>query len=380
MSAYSYSIGNAASNAAGAEALVQGAESQAGAIARHLHRGGIFGLGEAYVQGKWSAPDLDRVLYDAFTMPLAPRAALARLRWLGAIVDHQLFNRQSGRRAFEIGLEHYDLGNDLFRAMLDDTMTYTCGVWEHAATLHEAQEAKLELICRKLDLHPGMHVLDIGCGWGNFAHYAAERYGVKVTGITVSRQQADMARQRCRGLPVEIRFQDYRELHETFDRIVSIEMIEAVGRRNIAAFYRVVGRCLKDDGRFVLQAISGDTFSPSSNRRMDEFALWLLKNIFPNGYLPNQHELVAPRDTSLRIVGWQNFGPDYDRTLRAWATNFSAAWDQLQHRYDDAFARCWNFYLHGCMAAFRAGVIDVYQIVYTKGGGQQHGRLTGARE
>jgi cyclopropane-fatty-acyl-phospholipid synthase len=374
MSAHSFSFGSTVDVVNAAGPVVEGRELQEPAVARALARSGIFGLGEAYVRGEWSAPDLDRMLYAAFTAPLSPRGTLARLRWLGAIVDHLLFNRQSGQRAFEVGLEHYDLGNDLFRAMLDDTMTYTCGVWENASTLHEAQEAKLELLCRKLDLRPGLHVLDIGCGWGNFARYAAERYGVKVTGITVSRQQAEMARRRCHGLPVEIRYQDYRELDETFDRIVSIEMIEAVGRRNLASFYRLVGRCLKDDGRFVLQAISGDTFSRTSHLAMDEFALWLLKNIFPNGYLPKQHELVAPRDTSLLIEGWQSFGPDYDRTLQAWASNFNTAWDELQHQYDDAFGRRWNFYLHGCMAAFRAGCIDVYQIVYTKGAGRLRGR------
>lgn len=368
MSAHSFSLGKPIDGTNATDAVVQRIKTGDRAVHRRIERDGIFGLGETYMQGDWSAAQLDNVLYAAFTAPLAPRSAVGRLRWLVTIMEQYLFNRQAGQRAFEIGMEHYDLGNHLFRAMLDDTMTYTCGMWDNASTLHDAQEAKLELICRKLGLRPGLHVLDIGCGWGNFARYAAERFGVKVTGITVSQQQADMARQRCHGLPVEIRYQDYRELNETFDRIVSIEMIEAVGRRNLAAFYRVVDRCLKHDGTFVLQAISGDTFSRTSHRPMDEFALWLLKYIFPNGYLPKQHELVAPRDTSLLIEGWQSFGSDYDRTLQAWAANFNAAWDELQHQYDDLFRRRWNFYLHGCMAAFRSRSIDVYQIVYTKGG------------
>jgi len=368
MSAHSFSFGNPISDSTATSPAVRGIETHDQAVLRRITREGVFAMGESFIQGDWSTNHLDELLYAAFTAPRVRRSAPASFKWLAAIVEQRLFNRQSGRRAFDIGIEHYDLGNNLFRAMLDDSMTYTCGVWADASTLNEAQEAKLELICRKLDLRPGLHVLDIGCGWGNFARYAAEHYGVHVTGITVSQQQAEMARQRCHGLPVEIRLQDYRELHDTFDRIVSIEMIEAVGRRNLAAFYRVVDRCLKHDGTFVLQAISGDTLSRTSDRRLDDFVLWLLKYIFPNGYLPKQHELVPPAETSLLIEGWQSFGHDYDRTLQAWAHNFNAAWDQLKGQYDDEFRRRWNFYLHGCMAAFRARLIHVYQIVYTKNG------------
>lgn len=345
-----------------------GIEIRDESVIRRVAREGIFGLGEAYLEDLWTADRLDEVMYRAFTLPAPRPSAIARAKWVLTVAEQRLFNRQSGRRAFNIGIRHYDLGNDLFRCMLDESMTYTCGYWANARTLNEAQEAKLELVCRKLRLRPGLHVLDIGCGWGNFARYAAERYGVRVTGITVSRQQAEVARQRCEGLPVEIRLQDYREVSETFDRIASIEMIEAVGRKNIPTFFRVVDRCLKDGGLFVLQAISANTLSRSSDWRLDQFALWLLKYIFPDGYLPKQSELTGLEGTSLRIEDRQSFGHDYDRTLLAWADNFNAGWDRLRNQYDEVFRRRWNFYLHGCAAAFRARLLHVYQIVYAKGG------------
>jgi cyclopropane-fatty-acyl-phospholipid synthase len=350
-----------------------GIEIRDESVIRRVAREGIFGLGEAYLEDLWTTDRLDEVLYRAFTDPAASPSATARAKWVLTVVEQGLFNRQLGRRAFNIGIRHYDLGNDLFRCMLDESMTYTCGYWANARTLNEAQEAKLDLVCRKLMLRPGLHVLDIGCGWGNFARYAAERYGVRVTGITVSRQQAHVARERCAGLPVEIRLQDYREVSETFDRIASIEMIEAVGRKNIPTFYRVVDRCLKHDGFFVLQAISANTLSRSSDWRLDQFVLWLLKYIFPDGYLPKQSELAGLEGTSLRIEDRQSFGHDYDRTLLAWADNFNAGWDQLRNQYDDVFWRRWNFYLHGCAAAFRARLINLYQIVYAKDGSRHIG-------
>jgi cyclopropane-fatty-acyl-phospholipid synthase len=251
--------------------------------------------------------------------------------------------------------------------MLDESMTYTSGYWAHAETLGEAQTAKLDLLCRKLDIRPGDRVLDIGCGWGNFARHAAERYGAHVTGITVSTEQAELARERCRDLPVEIRLQDYRDVDGVFDHVVSIEMIEAVGARNVATYFRSVDRCLADTGRFGLQVISGDMLSLTSDRAMDQFCLWLQRYIFPDGYLPTETQLVPPRDTALKIQDWHRFGEDYERTLLAWADNVATGWDRLADRYDERFRRRWEFYLHGCAAAFRTGLIHVSQIVYSKG-------------
>lgn len=348
--------------------LTSGLDIQDDAVRRRIRREGIVGLGETFEEGRWTVERLDDLMYRVFTSPAPRFSPFVWSKLLLTTLDQRVFNRQAGRGAFNIGLRHYDLGNDIFRCMLDESMTYTCGYWADAKTLDEAQEAKLDLICRKLDLQPGQHVLDIGCGWGNFARHAARKHGARVTGITVSQEQAALARERCDGLPVEIRLQDYRDVDEVFDHVVSIEMIEAVGRRNLPTFYRVVDRSLKEGGLFVLQAIFGNTLTRTSDRRLDQFILWLLKYIFPDGYLPRSDELIPPRDTDLRIEDWQRYFDDYERTLLAWASRFNDGWDGIADQYDDNFRRRWNFYLHGCAAAFRARLVDVGQIVYTKGG------------
>lgn len=368
MSTDSYTFGNPSLPSPLTTATPWGIHTRDRAAIRRINREGIFGLGETYIEGRWTTNRLDELMFNVFTTPQARLSPFVWAKWLAKAADQKLFNRHSGRRAFDIGIEHYDLGNELFRVMLDPSMTYTSGYWANASTLAEAQEAKLDLLCRKLDLRPGLRVLDIGCGWGNFASHAARRYGVRVTGITVSQQQADEAKRRCDRLPVDIRLQDYRAVDEKFDRIVSIEMIEAVGRKNLPTFYRVVDRNLADDGLFALQAITGDTWTWTSDRRLDQYMLWLLKYIFPNGYLPKQAELAGTYGTSLRIRDWQSFGADYDRTLLAWADNFAKGWDQLKPRYGEEFRRRWEFYLNGCAAAFRANLVDVCQIVYAKSG------------
>ena len=344
--------------------------SDPGAL-RQIRKSGMLGLGESYMDGLWEVDQLDDFLTRIFKSPpeRVPPSSFAGII-LSSLLS-RLFDRQAGRGAFKIGREHYDLGNDLFRVMLDRSMTYTSGYWADADDLDAAQEAKLELMCQKLDLRPGMRVLDIGCGWGNFAHHAASKHGVHVTGITVSSEQAEVASKRCIDLSVDIRIQDYRDLSEQFDRIVSIEMIEAVGRRNVPRFFQAVNHRLVDGGIFGLQVITGDMLSRTSNRRMDQFVLWLLKYIFPDGYLPLPSELTELRGTQLQIEDWHRFSADYDRTLMSWAERFNNGWEDLRDRHGDRFRRQWNFYLHGCAAAFRSGLIDVQQIIYTK-----HGRST----
>lgn len=337
------------------------------ATRKRIERGGIYALGRTYEEGLWSTEHLDEYLTMVFKSPAARLSLFAWSRLFLAAMDKRIINRQSGRGAFNIGEKHYNLGNDLFRNMLDSSMSYTSGYWASSSSLDHAQEAKLDLICRKLDLQPGQHVLDIGCGWGNFAEYAARKYGARVTGVTVSSEQAQLAAQRCEGLPIEIRLQDYRELQEQFDHVVSIEMIEAVGRKNLPEYYRVVDRCLRDGGLFVLQVISGNTLTRTSNRNLDQYILWLVRHIFPDGYLPRVDELIPPSDTNLRVEDWHRYHDDYDRTLLAWASNFKNNWEQIGGQYDERFHRRWNFYLLGCAALFRAQLIDVGQVVYTKG-------------
>ncbi len=333
----------------------------------HYSKRGLLGLGESYMDGDWEARHLDELMCEVFRSPAQRLSPLAKARLMMAAFIPRFIDQQAGPGAFRIGRDHYDLGNDLFKVMLDESMTYTSGYWADADTLEEAQEAKLELLCRKLDLRPGMRVLDIGCGWGNFAHHAASRHGVLVTGLTVSREQAALASDRCKGLPVDIKVEDYREVSGTYDRVVSIEMIEAVGRRNVPRFMRKVDECLAEDGLFALQVITGDMLSRTSDPRFDQFVMWLLKYIFPDGYLPHPGELSNLRGTGLRLEDWHVFSEDYDQTLMAWSERFNAGWDQLRDRYGDRFARQWNYYLHGCAAAFRVGLIGVQQILYSKG-------------
>lgn len=334
-------------------------------------RGGLYELGEAYMQGAWDVEDLPELMYRLFTQDPSVPLMFSKIspRFLAYVILDRIRNAQTGRGAYEVAERHYDLGNDLFSTMLDaDTMTYTCGYWRNARTLSEAQVAKIDLLCRKLELQPGMRVLDIGCGWGNFAHYAARSYGVSVVGLTVSKEQAELARERCKGLDVEILLEDYQNFSGSFDRIVSIEMIEAVGRKNIPTFFKMVERCLKDRGLFGLQVISAESFSPYSNAALDQYILWLQRRIFPNGYLPTLPQLIAPARSRMVIEDLHNFSADYEKTLRVWSQKFEAGWPSLKEKYGEPFRRMWLYYLNGCEALFRARLVQLYQIVYAKGG------------
>ena len=247
---------------------------------------------------------------------------------LWEVVKAKLFNLQSFRRAFEVGEKHYDLGNDLFVPMLGKSMTYSCGYWKKTDNFNSAQEAKMDLICRKLDLKRGQKVLDIGCGWGSFAKYAAENYGVEVTGITVSKEQLEFAENLCQGLPVKFRLMDYRKLNEKFDHIVSVGMIEHVGVKNYRTYMKVAKRCLKENGLFLLHTIgglkSGNTTDP-----------WINKYIFPNGMIPSLKQLARSVEGLFVVEDLHNFGADYDKTLMAWHKNFKKAWPKLKKKYGE---------------------------------------------
>jgi cyclopropane-fatty-acyl-phospholipid synthase len=326
---------------------------------------GLFGLGEDYIKGDWHVERLDELIVHLITH-YAHTQSKWNVRLLAYLAHSLLFNPQSGRGAFVVGERHYDLGNDLFRAMLDSSMSYTCGVWRGAQSLEEAQCAKLRTICEKLELAPGMRVLDIGCGWGNFAELAAREYGAHVVGLTISKEQAQFARERCKDLPVEIRLQDYRGFSEQVDRVVSIEMIEAVGRKNLGRFYHTVARSLPPGGVFVLQAISAESFNSRSSVFLDQYVLWLLRHIFPNGSLPRPDDLNGPLTKGLFVEHKESFAQDYARTLLAWRENFDRNWFALKGRYNERFWRIWQYYLQGCRAFFLAGLCNVYQLKYRK--------------
>ncbi|TWI04545.1 cyclopropane-fatty-acyl-phospholipid synthase [Luteimonas cucumeris] len=326
--------------------------------ARVLARGSL-ALGESYMDGWWDAQSLDGFMFHLLDARIDQRAHSLAEIW--DALRAQLLNLQKGRRSYEVGERHYDLGNDLYRAMLGKRLVYSCGYWREAGNLDDAQEAKLDLICRKLGLRPGMRVLDIGCGWGEALKFAAERYGVDGVGITISREQAAFARDLCAGLPIEIRVQDYRELEEHFDRILSVGMFEHVGVKNYRAYFDVARRCLPDDGLFLLHTIGG-------NHSVTHTDPWIGRYIFPNSMLPSAAQIADATEDVFVIEDWHNFGTDYDRTLQAWRSNIEAAWDRLPARYDERFRRMWRYYLASSMAAFRARRIQLWQLVLSPRG------------
>lgn len=320
---------------------------------------GSLGLGESYMDGWWDVASLDGMLYR-----LLRNGIDRRVHGFGEILDTiraRLLNLQAGRRTYAVGERHYDLGNELFQAMLGKRMVYSCGYWREAQTLDDAQQAKLDLVCRKLGLRPGMCVLDIGCGWGEALKFAAQRYGVSGVGITISREQADYARALCAGLPIQIRLQDYRELDERFDCAFSIGMFEHVGVRNYRTYFQLARRCLGDDGLFLLHCIGGNV----SVRQTDP---WIARYIFPNSMVPSAAQIATACEHLFVIEDWHGFGTDYDRTLQAWRDNIERAWDMLPARYDERFRRMWRFYLAASMASFRARTTQLWQLVLSPHG------------
>jgi cyclopropane-fatty-acyl-phospholipid synthase len=334
----------------------------AGLYARILAHGSL-GLGESYMDGWWDADDLDGFLFRLLDAHLDERVGGAEDAWL--FLKARVVNLQRGRRAYEVGERHYDLGNDLFEAMLGKRLVYSCGYWNKATTLDDAQEAKLDLIFAKLGLEPGMRVLDIGCGWGEALKRAAERHGVSGVGVTISQEQAEYARSLCEGLPIDIRLVDYRQMledgSERFDRVFSIGMFEHVGVKNYRTYFEVARRCTSEDGLFLLHSIG-------SNVSSDHADPWIAKYIFPNSMIPSAEQVAKACKGLFVTEDWHNFGADYDRTLMAWRDNFDAAWPRLAPRYNERFRRMWRFYLSASAAVFRTRRDQLWQLVLSPRG------------
>jgi cyclopropane-fatty-acyl-phospholipid synthase len=321
---------------------------------------GPVGLGEAYMDGLWDCERLDDLIYQLLRADL--EHSISPLKLLLPVIRAKIVNLQSPRRAFHIGEHHYDIGNELYRLMLDPRMTYTCGYWKDADNLNDAQEAKLDLICRKIGLQPGMRVLDIGCGWGSFAGFAAERYGVEVVGVTISREQIAFGQDRYKDLNIDLRFQDYRDVNETFDRIVSIGMFEHAGPKNYRVFMKVVDRCLQDDGLFLLHTIG-------TNTRATAVDPWTDKYIFPGGVLPVFQQIAAASEGIFIMEDLHNLGTHYDPTLMAWMANVDRHRDEIRALgYDERFYRMWRYFLLGAAGSDRARRNQLWQIVYSKRG------------
>lgn len=327
--------------------------------ARVLQQGSL-GLGESYMDKWWDVESLDEFFNKLLRAELEKKV---KRDWgfLWEAFRARFFNLQSKGHAFEIGKAHYDLGNDLYQAMLDKRLTYTCGYYKEAVTLDAAQDAKLDLVCRKLNLQAGQRVLDIGCGWGSFAKFAADRYKVRVVGVTVSKEQAALATELCQGLPIDIRLQDYRDVTEKFDHIVSLGMFEHVGYKNYRTYMQVVERCLKDKGLFLLHTIGSNTSDTTTDP-------WLNKYIFPNSLIPSIEQIAQSSEGIFVMEDWHNFGVYYDKTLMAWFENFDRNFPTLKQKYDERFYRMWKYYLLCCAGTFRARKNQLWQIIFSKKG------------
>ncbi|OKL42102.1 cyclopropane fatty acyl phospholipid synthase [Pontibacter flavimaris] len=321
---------------------------------------GTLGLGESYMDGWWDCASIDQFVFKVIRADLYKQAKLGWRSVLQVLLA-KLLNMQRKGKAARNAQRHYDIGNKLYQLMLDKRMVYSCAYWKDAQTLDQAQENKLDLICRKLYLQPGQRVLDIGCGWGGFARYAAEKYGVEVVGVTVSREQAALAQELCRGLPVDIRLQDYRDVNEQFDHVVSVGMVEHVGYRNHRTFMQTAARCLKDDGLFLLHTIGVNFSKVSADPFTDTY-------IFPNCLIPSIRQLGAAMEHVFMVEDWHNFGPYYDHTLMAWFRNFDSNWEQLQGEYGERFYRMWQYYLLSSAGSFRARNNQLWQLVLSKKG------------
>lgn len=336
---------------------------------------GPTGLGDAYVDGWWDCDALDEFFDRCLRAGLSgafARCPAVRLETL----RRRVLDRQRPRAARRNVERHYELGDELFAAMLDRRMVYSCGYWEHAADLEGAQEAKLDLVCRKLGIAPGMSLLDIGCGWGGLARHAAERYGARVVGITLSGAQVRHAKGACEGLAVEIRLQDYRDVRERFDRIASIGMFEHVGVRHHREFMRVVRRSLAEDGLCLLHFFATQRGWPSAH---NSEALWVERHIFPGMAVPSLAQVGAAMEGLMVLEDLHNFGADYDPTLMAWWVNFDRAWPALRDRYGERFYRMWRYYLHLCAAAFRSRKYQVWQLALSPSGVRGGYRVRGDR-
>jgi cyclopropane-fatty-acyl-phospholipid synthase len=330
---------------------------------RRVLSDGALGLGESYMDGWWDCQALDQ-LFDRVLHTNLREEVKGNWKIAWYFLQSKLINLQKISRAYQIGEEHYDTGNDLFEAMLDNRMNYTCAYWRDATNLDEAQEAKLAMVCQKIELQPGMTVLELGCGFGAFAGYAAEKYGAHVTGVTVSKEQVAYGEERYKGLPVELKLEDYRQVQGQYDRVISIGIMEHVGYKNYRTYMEVVDRTLKDDGIAFIHTIG-------SNESVTAANAWLTKYIFPNGMLPSIAQLGTALEGLFVMEDWHNMGQDYDKTLMTWYDNFESAWPDLQQKYGERFGRMWRYYLLSAAGGFRARDAQLWQIVMTKNGRRQ---------
>ncbi|MEM5472653.1 cyclopropane-fatty-acyl-phospholipid synthase family protein [Hoeflea sp. AS60] len=340
-------------------------------LAHRALTAGTIGVAESYIDGDWESPDVTAFL-ELFLVNVEVGDTLAGgARGLARVVElvrHWLRSNSRSQARKNISA-HYDLGNEFYSKWLDETMTYSSALYDDGANdLASAQTAKYRALAQAAGLKAGDHVLEIGCGWGGFAEFAASEIGCHVTGLTISREQLAFARERIEkaGLSdkVDLRFQDYRDETGKYDGVVSIEMFEAVGEKYWPTYFSKVRECLKPGGRAGLQII---TIKPEAYETYRANPDFIQRYVFPGGMLPTENHLKSLGETAgLEMVGHRAFGPDYGRTLAEWRQRFWDAWDEVEPMgFDLRFKRLWEFYMYYCEAGFRSGHINVRQVVYS---------------
>lgn len=339
---------------------------------------GDIGFGEAYVEGYWETESITNVISwmilnvennPAISGGSRRFSPISMLKYINKVYHKMNLNSRTGSRR-NIS-SHYDLNNDFFRLWLDESMTYSSAIFKsEQTTLLEGQIEKYDRICRELKLKPTDHVLEIGCGWGGFSAYAAKNYGCRITAVTISKEQFDFAVKRINennlSGQVEVLLKDYRDIEGQFDKIVSIEMIEAVGHEFLPAYFSKIDQLLKKDGAVALQAI---TSHDSNYKQLRKGVDWIQKHIFPGSLLPSIGIIneVVNKTSNMHLHSLMGFGYDYARTLKEWREKFnSRVEDIMQLKFDTEFVRKWNYYLSYCEAAFKMRNINVVQLVYTR--------------
>jgi cyclopropane-fatty-acyl-phospholipid synthase len=338
--------------------------------------GGLLGIGESYMDGDWDCAKLDELSFRACSIGVDKMIRNLSFGEKLQAITSKIINMQSKKRSYAVGEEHYDVGNELYKYMLDKRMVYTCGYWRNGAkNLDQAQEAKLDMVCKKIGLKKGQVILDIGCGWGSFLKFAAQKYGAIGVGVTVSKEQMALAEESCKGLPITFKYQDYREpildkkgKEYQFDHIISLGMFEHVGPKNYKTYMEVAARHLKPKGIFLLHTI-GQPISQTTNDP------WTHKYIFPNSLAPSVAQIAKSAEGKFHIEDLHVFGTDYDPTAMAWYANTMKNWDKIKKitdkngkvKYDERFRRMWEFYLLGVAGMARSQKATLWQFVLTKG-------------
>lgn len=323
------------------------------------------GLGESYMQGFWTCKKLDHFFLKLLSSDIDKKVfRKIKFSLLMHSLKYKFMNLQNIHRAFEVGHKHYDQGNNFFKKMLDPYMQYSCGYWQKAKKLKDAQIAKIDMVCQKLKLKPGEHVLEIGCGWGGFAEYAINKYKIHYTGVSISREQILYAKKRLKKMQANFILSDYRSIQGEFDKVVSIGMFEHVGQKNYHDFFEIAFKSLKQDGLFLLHTIGSSKTKIATDP-------WIHKYIFPNGFIPSYNQITSAAEGFFHLEDWHNFGKDYDLTLMAWYQNFKKNWKKNESNYPDTFYKMWEYYLLSCAGYFRSKRGQLWQIVFSRINSQQ---------